>query len=68
MKAKSLISRNPQIQFGAYCIRGTRIPVTTIKGMLKCGDSIDYIMRSYRITREQALAAQNFRQLMELNG
>lgn len=60
---KSLISRNKKIQFGSYCLRGTRIPVTTIKGMVRGGDSIELVMRSYYITREQVEAALKFREV-----
>ena len=56
----SLISRNPKIQFGSYCIRGTRIPVTTIKSMVAGGDRIEYLARSFGITEEQVKAALNF--------
>jgi len=56
-----LISRNKNIQFGSYCIKGTRIPITTIRGMVKAGDSIHTLMRAYGLTREQIEAALNFR-------
>lgn len=59
---KSLISRNPQIQFGAYCIRGTRIPVKAIRGMYKAGDSSEYIRKSYNLSQEQMEAALHFRE------
>jgi len=57
----SLISRNKKIQFGDYCIRGTRIPITSIRAMVKGGDSIECLVESYNITREQVEAALNFR-------
>ena len=56
-----LISRNKNIQFGSYCIKGTRIPITTIRGMVNAGDSIHTLMRAYGLTREQVEAALNFR-------
>ena len=49
-----------RIQFGAPCIRGTRIPVTSIYGQFKGGDSLKYIAKSYRITEKQAQAAIDF--------
>lgn len=56
-----LISRNKNIQFGDYCIRGTRIPITSIRAAIKGGDSIEFVMKSYNLTREQVEAALNFR-------
>ena len=56
----SLISRDPKIQFGSYCIRGTRIPVTTIRSMFRGGDSVKSIAGSYGITEEQVRAALEF--------
>lgn len=43
------ILMHPQIQFGAPCITGTRIPTRTIWGMVKGGDSIDLVAQSYRL-------------------
>ena len=58
---KSLISRNPHIQFGDYCVRGTRITVSAIKAYHKGGDSIGSIAKDYNITEEQVVAALEFR-------
>jgi len=59
----SLISRNKKIQFGDYCIRGTRIPITSVRQYVQAGDSIEYLVESYNITREQVEAALNFRRV-----
>lgn len=40
---------DPEIQFGAPCIRGTRIPTRTIWGMVRAGDSIERLADSFRI-------------------
>ena len=37
----------PAVQFGAPCIKGTRIPTRSVAGMVEAGDSIDYVARSY---------------------
>lgn len=39
----------PNIQFGQPCIDGTRIPTKSLLGMVRGGDSIDFIVGSYRI-------------------
>ena len=57
----SLISRNPNIQSGAYCIRGTRCPVRSIKTEYQGGDRIESLMKDRSLTREQVLAALRFR-------
>lgn len=37
----------PQVQFGAPCIKGTRIPTRSVAGMVEAGDSVEYVARSY---------------------
>lgn len=59
---RPLISRDPGIQLGAYCIRGTRIPVDTIKTYYKAGDSVEILMNLFSLTREQVEAALDFRE------
>lgn len=39
----------PTIQFGAPCIRGTRITTSTVWGMHQGGDSVDFIARIYQL-------------------
>lgn len=39
----------PQVQFGAPCVKGTRIPTRTIFGMIEAGDSEDWIVEAYGI-------------------
>ena len=48
---------HPQIQFGAPCIEGTRIPTDAIYGMVKAGDSPEFSARAYRISIESVDAA-----------
>ena len=44
---------DPLIQFGAPCIKGTRIPTRTLWGMIMGGDTIEYVTQSYHLTAEQ---------------
>ena len=37
----------PAIQFGAPCIKGTRIPTRTVAGMIEAGDSPEYVARAF---------------------
>ncbi|MYA00888.1 MAG: DUF433 domain-containing protein [Chloroflexi bacterium] len=37
----------PAVQFGAPCIKGTRIPTRTVAGMIEAGDSPEYVARAF---------------------
>ena len=50
----------PAIQFGAPCIRGTRIPTRTIVGMIEAGDSPHWVAQAYRISSEEVQAARDW--------
>lgn len=50
----------PEIQFGAPCIKGTRIPTRTIFGMVEAGDSLEWVARAYRISIDEAQAAYDW--------
>jgi uncharacterized protein (DUF433 family) len=51
------IEVNPDICNGRPVVRGTRIAVESVLGMLAAGDSIDEVLRAYpTLTREQVLA------------
>ncbi len=47
------IRLNPKIQFGAPCIAQTRVPTTTIWGMVHAGDSPQFVARAYGIPPER---------------
>ena len=47
----------PDIQFGAPCIKGTRIPTRTIVGMVEAGDSPLWIAQAYGISSKEVQAA-----------
>jgi uncharacterized protein (DUF433 family)/DNA-binding transcriptional MerR regulator len=48
---------DPLIQFGAPCIRGTRIPARAVWGMVRAGDSVEFVRRSYGIAEDELEAA-----------
>ncbi len=48
---------DPEIQFGAPCVKGTRIPTKTIVGMIEAGDSPDWVAQAYGIFPEEVQAA-----------
>jgi uncharacterized protein (DUF433 family) len=48
---------DPLIQFGAPCVRGTRIPTRAIWGTVRAGDSVELVRGSYRISEEELQAA-----------
>lgn len=51
------IALDPQICHGQACIKGTRIPVHQIVGMLAGGDAIDDLLREYpSLQREDILS------------
>ena len=47
----------PAVQFGAPCIKGTRIPTRTVAGMVDAGDSVEWVAQSYNISIKIVLAA-----------
>lgn len=48
---------DPLIQFGAPCIRGTRIPTRTVWGMVEAGDSHAWVAEAYGLSLAEVLAA-----------
>ena len=47
----------PLIQFGAPCIKGTRIPARTVGGMVKAGDSAEWVAQAFEIDLASVQAA-----------
>ncbi len=45
---------------GAWVLRGTRMPVSSIFENLECGSSIEEIVEQYDVTREQIQAVLEF--------
>ena len=55
------ISVDPRVVHGQACIKGTRIPVYLIVGMLANGDSIEDLLEEYpSISREDILACLDY--------
>jgi uncharacterized protein (DUF433 family) len=55
------ISSDPKICHGQACIKGTRIPVAQIQGMLSGGDSIDALLAAYpSLQRDDILACLEY--------
>ncbi len=48
---------HPLIQFGAPCIKGTRVPTRSIWGMVKAGDTIELVTRSYGLEEDDVRKA-----------
>jgi len=40
---------HPKVQFGAPCVKGTRVPTRTIAGMIDSGDSIDWVASAFAL-------------------
>jgi uncharacterized protein (DUF433 family) len=56
-----LISIDPAICHGQACVKGTRLPVHQILGMLASGDSYDDLLQEYpSLTREAILACLEY--------
>ena len=59
------ISINPKVCHGQACIKGTRIPVHQIIGMLANGDTIEALLEEYpSITREDILACLDYASML----
>ncbi len=55
------ISIDPTICHGQACIRGTRIPVHQMLGMLANGDTIEELLEEYpSLTRDDILACLDY--------
>ena len=58
---RSRITHDPQVMGGKPCIRGMRITVGTIVGLLAAGRSIDDVLAAYPyLEREDVFAALSF--------
>jgi uncharacterized protein (DUF433 family) len=55
------ISVDPKVCHGQACIKGTRIPVAQVLGMLANGDTIETLLKAYpSTTREDILACLDY--------
>lgn len=48
---------HPLVQSGAPCIKGTRIPTSSLAGMVAAGDSEEWVAKSYQLTPETVRVA-----------
>jgi uncharacterized protein (DUF433 family) len=54
---RPLILLDPKVQFGAPCIKGTRIPTRSVWGMIEAGDPRELVLGAYRIIDDELDAA-----------
>ena len=55
------ISIDPQVYHGQACVKGTRVPVHQVVGMLANGDTIDDLLREFpNLQREDILACLQY--------
>ena len=57
----------PRIQFGAPCIKGTRIPTRTLSGMVEAGDSADWVANAFDLSLEEVQAACDWESRLRSN-
>jgi uncharacterized protein (DUF433 family) len=57
MAWRDRITVNPSVCHGNACIRGTRVMVSVILNNLAAGESVEEIMRGYKLEREDVQAA-----------
>ena len=57
----------PQIQFGAPCIKGTRIPTRTISGMVEAGDPAEWVASAFGLSLEEVQAACDWESRLRSN-
>ena len=55
----------PQVQFGAPCIKGTRIPTRSIHGMIAAGDAPKWVAEAYEISIAEVRAAYDWESLLD---
>lgn len=56
----------PQIQFGAPCIKGTRIPARTVGGMVTAGDSAVWVAQAFEIDLKSVQAACDWEERLQV--
>jgi uncharacterized protein (DUF433 family) len=49
-----------KVQAGKPVIEGTRVPVEVVLGVLAAGETVERIMKEYRLQREDVLAAISY--------
>ena len=59
MAVQDIIVINPKIKNGVPIIKGTRIPVSVIKDLLKTS-SVEFVARFYHLSHEQVNACKKY--------
>ena len=54
------VALDPAVQFGKPVIVGTRVPVDVVIGHIAAGDTIDEVMREYRLKKDEVYAALRY--------
>ena len=49
-----------KVQAGKPVIQGTRVPVEVVLGVLAAGESMERVMKEYRLQKEDVLAAISY--------
>jgi uncharacterized protein (DUF433 family) len=49
-----------KVQAGKPVIQGTRVPVEVVLGVLAAGESVERVMKEYRLQKEDVLAAISY--------
>ncbi len=52
-----LVTLNPLVQFGAPCVKGTRMPTRSVAGMVFAGEPEDAVARDFELTIDEVRAA-----------
>ena len=61
MQPLTRITIDPQVMGGKPCIRGMRVTVGTIVGLIACGKSVEDILREYPyLEREDVMEALSY--------
>ena len=58
---------DPVVQFGAPCIKGTRIPTDALWSMIKAGDSMEFIANSYDLSATEVERAVTWEDVIRRN-
>lgn len=57
MKAKSVVTIDPEIMSGTPCFAGTRVPARTLIDYIEGGETLDEFLAQFpTVTRKQAIA------------
>ena len=57
----------PQVQFGAPCLKGTRVPTRTVSGMIEAGDSTEWVANAFGLSPEEVQVACDWEHRLRSN-